>query len=288
MAHVVALYKYPVKGFTPEPAESLTILPDGRVAGDRLFAFRFADAVNPEEQDGLDYWPKALGLSLQDFPSLARLRVRFVEATQRITVHDGEQLIVDISLAVDPERPGVPQGHAEFCAAITEFVQASPEGRKLARPGRLPLTLVGDGEHSRFQDRPRGYVSLHSQESVAELGAALGAPIDDRRFRSNVVVAGLTPREELTWQGRMRIGEVEFVTRGPIVRCLATHANPDTGVRDASVLKTLTGALGMQEPSLGRLLLPAGLDLFGARPGTIDTGFAGGVIRIGDEITVSE
>ncbi|MHA3683275.1 MOSC domain-containing protein [Leucobacter sp. HY1910] len=280
MPKVVALYKYPVKGFTPEPARSLTILPDGRVAGDRLFAFRFGDAATAEEQDGLDYWPKALGLSLQDFPALARLHVSFSHSTGRVTVHEGETLLVDALLADAA-------GRAKFCAAITEFVLASPEGRKLARPGRLPLVLVGDGERSRFQDRPRGYVSLHGEASVAELEGALGTPIDDRRFRSNIVVEGLTAREELAWAGGVRIGDVDFVARGPIVRCLATHANPDSGERDAPVLKTLTGTLGMSEPSLGRLLLPAGLDLFGARPGATDTGFAGGVIRIGDEVTVT-
>lgn len=287
MAHVVALYRYPVKGFTPEPAESLTILPDGRVSGDRIYAFRFADATTPGEEDGLDYWPKARGLSLQDFPALARLRIALTGPHQRITVHEGERLLLDTTLLDSSGGPNM-SGREALCTAITEFVLASPEARKLERPGRLPLSLVGDGEHSRFQDRPRGYVSVHSEASVAELEAAIGAPIDDRRFRSNVVVAGLTPREELAWQGRVRIGDVEFVTRGPIVRCLATHANPDTGVRDASVLKTLTGALDMQEPTLGRLLLPAGLDLAGARPGSTDTGFSGGVIRIGDEITVSE
>jgi chromate transporter len=30
---VCALYRHPVKGFTPESCESLTILPEGRVAG---------------------------------------------------------------------------------------------------------------------------------------------------------------------------------------------------------------------------------------------------------------
>ena len=75
MAHVAALYRYPVKGLTPERLDTLVVQDDGRVAGDRVLAFRFADAVRPEERDGLDYWPKARGLALMDFPSLARLRL---------------------------------------------------------------------------------------------------------------------------------------------------------------------------------------------------------------------
>ena len=280
MAHVAALYRYPIKGFTPESVDSLTVQPDGRVRGDRVLAFRFGDAAVPEDRDGLDYWPKAKGLSLQDFPSLAMLRLTFNEQTQRVAVRSGGDTLVDAGLDET--------GRDELRDAITEFVLASPEGRKLSREGRLPLTLVGDGELARFQDRPRGYVSVHGTASVAALGAALGMEIDDRRFRSNIVIAGLEPNDELGWTGSVRIGDVAFSAEGPIVRCLATHANPDTGERDAPVLKTLTGALGIAEPCLGRLLLPEGVGISGVAPGATDTGFAGGEIRIGDSVSFGQ
>ncbi|MFC7765148.1 hypothetical protein [Leucobacter soli] len=48
MPHVAALYRYPVKGFTPEPLDELVVQRDGRIAGDRVLAFRFADAATPE------------------------------------------------------------------------------------------------------------------------------------------------------------------------------------------------------------------------------------------------
>lgn len=271
MPRITALYRYPVKGFTPEARETLTVQDDGRVAGDRVLAFRFADAREPEDRDGLDYWPKSKGLSLQDFPALAALRLSYDETERRVVVRLGAQLLLDTALDES--------GRRGFTEVVTDYVLASPEGARLRRPGRLPLVLVGDGVRSRFQDRPRGFVSIHSRASVAELrsGAAAGsgperAPsIDDRRFRSNVVVEGVAARDELGWSGPIRLGAVGFSAQGPIVRCLATHANPDTGHRDASVLKTLTGALGMSEPTLGRLLLPRG---------------PGGTLRIGDEVVV--
>ena len=55
MASVAALYRYPVKGFTPEVREQIVVQDDGRVEGDRVLAFRFADAVEPEVEDGLPY-----------------------------------------------------------------------------------------------------------------------------------------------------------------------------------------------------------------------------------------
>ncbi len=146
------------------------------------------------------------------------------------------------------------------------FVLATPEGRRLRRPGRLPLVLVGDGQTPRFHDRARGYVSVHGRGSVRALGEALGMGIDDRRFRSNIVIDDAAAWQELAWTGEVCIGDLTFQTAGPIVRCLATHANPDTGVRDAKVLTTLTGALAQQEPTLGRLLLPAGRRRMTARP----------------------
>ncbi|WP_435749009.1 MOSC domain-containing protein [Microbacterium sp. PMB16] len=124
---------------------------------------------------------------------------------------------------------------------------------------------------SRFQDRARGYVSLHSHGSTQALADALGMPADDRRFRSNIVIDGVGPWDELGWTGDVRIGAMTFRTAGRIVRCLATHANPETGVRDAKVLTTLTGAFAQDEPTLGRLLLP-------------EEGSPQGVIRIGDEV----
>ncbi|WP_338034654.1 MOSC domain-containing protein [Leucobacter triazinivorans] len=275
MPQVAALFRYPVKGFTPESPDRLTVQRDGRVAGDRVLAFRFADAATPEDRDGLDYWPKAKGLSLQDFPALAALRLAYDDAALRIRIaHDGAELV---EAGLDP------QGRQRITRAVTEFVLDSREGSRLERPGRLPLALVGDGVRSRFQDRPRGFVSVHGRASVAALGVAAGVPLDDRRFRSNIVIEGLEPWHELEWSGRVRIGEVVFRTAGPIVRCLATHANPDTGVRDAPVLTTLTRSLGQREPTLGRLLLPhEPAPARGAAPRSEPLG----TIRVGDEVEI--
>lgn len=275
MPRVVSLFRYPLKGFTPESLDRLTVQPDGRIAGDRVLAFRFADATTPDDHDGLDYWPKSRGLALESFPSLAALRVSYDDEARRVRVERDGSPLVEAGLDT--------AGRAALVEAVSAYVLASPEARYLRRPGRLPLSLVGDGETSRFQDRPRGYVSVHSRASVSALGEALGTGIDDRRFRSNVVIDGADAWEELSWAGRATIGDVEFTVEGPIVRCLATHANPDLGVRDAPVLKTLTGAIGQDQPSLGRLLL-----LRGVSGGVSDRSGAGGVIRVGDEVRLSD
>ena len=273
MPHVVALYRYPVKGFTPEKRSSVTVQADGRIAGDRVLAFRFADAATPDERDGLDYWPKSKGLALETFPGLAALRVTYDDEAQRMRIDHAGATLAEAGLDAE--------GRTVLADAVTAFVLDSPDAKRLQRPGRLPLALVGDGTSSRFQDRGRGYVSLHSTASIDALGAALDQEVDDRRFRSNVVIGGVDAWDELDWRGDVRIGDVRLRTAGPIVRCLATHANPDTGERDASVLKTLTGSFGQGEPTLGRLLILPGVSgAVGEDSGT------GGTIRVGDEVVI--
>ena len=72
MPKVIALYRYPVKGFTPEPMERITVLPGGRVAGDRVLNFRFADAPVADTA----WCRKYHGVVLANTPGLARLNVQ--------------------------------------------------------------------------------------------------------------------------------------------------------------------------------------------------------------------
>jgi uncharacterized protein YcbX len=204
MAAVAALHRYPVKGLTPEPLEALVVQADGRVAGDRTLAFRFADATRPEVVDGLDHWPKTRGLALLDFPSLARLKLAYDHENRRLRITDGDRVVADAGLGAGERR--------RIADAVTDWVLAGPEGRLLRRPGRLPLELVGDGVAARFQDRPRGFVSLHGRASVEAVARAVpSAPVDDRRFRSNVVIDGVPAWGELVWAAEgahLAIGEV--------------------------------------------------------------------------------
>lgn len=263
MPQVTALYRYPVKGFTPESCTSLTIQPDGRVAGDRTLTFRFANALEPEidEECGLPYWPKRGGLALVSFPSLARLQVRL--HGERLRIADGNHVVAEAGLDA--------AGRELLCERVTEWLRANGEARRLERPGRLPLHLLGDAGASRFQDRALGFISLHGQASTKALDAELPGAGDVRRFRSNIVVGGTRAWEELDWRGPVRIGHVECVAVRPIGRCLATHANPETGTRDLEVMSALVERFGQPEPLMGVLLLP------------VD---GGGEIRLGDEVSL--
>ena len=246
MPHVAALYRYPVKSFTPETPESLTITDDGRVAGDRVLGFRFADT--PE---GDDAWSSKHGMiALVNTPGIARLRLRFDDANMRLSITLDGASFADEALDDD--------GRRRLCEALADYVLTLPEGPLTGHPERLPLRLVGDGRTPRLTDRPDGYVTLHGRDSLQALAYALNdADVSEVRFRSNIAVEGLEAWEEQSWIGRtLHVGDVTFRAHAPVVRCLATHANPVTGERDRPVMTTLENVFHQDAPTFGILLAP--------------------------------
>jgi uncharacterized protein YcbX len=261
MATVTALYRYPVKGFTAQAVERLTVLPGGRVAGDRVLNFRFADAPAADSA----WCRKYHGVVLANTPGLARLQVNFDEGAQQLIIFFENQILAKEHL----DEPG----RSRLVQALTAYVLSLEENPLTDQPGRLPLKLVGDGITPRYQDNEAGQVTLHSRESLASAAVALGeVSLNEQRFRHNIVIEGVTAWAEQTWVGsRLRVGEVEFETVVPKVRCLATHANPLSGVRDLPVMQTLVSAFAQKEPTFGVGLLST----------------TGGVIRLGDTVAVS-
>jgi uncharacterized protein len=259
MPRVVALYRYPVKGFTPESCDRLTVLENGRIAGDRALAFRFGDSALPEEA-----WSRKYGFTvLANTPELARLSTRLDQDARRLRLELDGKLLADESL----DEPG----RRRLEAAIERFVLGLAENPLVNHPERRPLRLIGDGITPRYQDSEQGQITLHSRESLAAVAAALHDPaLDEVRFRSNIAIEGVQPWEEQAWIGRrVRIGAVELDVTRPKTRCLATHANPRTGERDLTVMQTLVAAFAQQQPTFAVALLTHG---------------RGGEIRVGDAV----
>ena len=260
MPRVVALYRYPVKGLTPEACETLTVLEEGRIAGDRALGFRFASCTAPDEA-----WSRKYEfVALVNTPGLARLEVRLDHRAMRLRLASESAFLAEDAL---DER-----GRRHVAAALQDYVLALDENPLAGHPERCPLRLVGDGVRPRYQDNEAGQVTLHSRESLAALAAASGdETLDERRFRTNIVIEGVHPWAEQDWVGRtIRVGGVELDVVKPKVRCLATHANPATGERDLPVMQILVRAFGQREPTFAVGMLTRG---------------RGGDIRIGDAVT---
>ena len=263
MPRVAALYRYPVKGFTPEECATLTVLDEGRIAGDRVLGIRFA---NTEAAD--DTWSKKAGMvALVNTPGLARLHLRFEEKTLRLCISLASAVLVDEVLNNE--------GRKRVAAALADYVLKLDENPLSGHPERLPLRVVGDGITPRYHDAEAGQVTLHGRGSLQALAVAFGsAEVSELRFRSNIAVHGLGAWEEQRWVGRkVRIGTIEFDVVRPKFRCLATHANPKTGERDLPILTTLVSAFGQEKPTFAIAMVTSG---------------AGGQIHIGDEVSLTD
>lgn len=258
---VAALYRYPVKGGTPEICDSLTVLAEGRVAGDRALGFRFADSGLPDTA-----WSKKHGYAaLVNTPALARLAMRFDTGTRQLRIAHGDTLLADENIDGD--------GRRRLAAAVEGFVLAQADNPLAGHPERLPLELIGDGITPRYQDSERGEITLHSRATLAAIAQAAGdAGLSEQRFRSNIALEGVAAWAEDRWVGRrVRIGTIEFDVVRTKVRCLATHANPVSGVFDLPVMQTLVRSFRQTQPTMAVALLTRG---------------NGGEIATGDPVTL--
>jgi uncharacterized protein YcbX len=97
-----------------------------------------------------------------------------------------------------------------------------------------------------FSDVARKVISIINLASVAEVENAAGAAVDPLRFRANLYVEGWPAwREFDLLNTEIAIGpkaRLKVVKR--IVRCAATEVDPDTGIRDLEIPRTLMKAYG--------------------------------------------
>jgi len=103
---------------------------------------------------------------------------------------------------------------------------------------QVDLNFARQGDITAFSD---GFpYLLISQASLDELNSRLDTPVEMRRFRPNLVIAGTEPFAEDNWK-KIRIGDNTFNLVKPCSRCSIPSINPDTAQQTAEVVKTLAG-----------------------------------------------
>jgi uncharacterized protein YcbX len=221
---LAALYRHPVKGFTPERVGSAVLETGGAFPCDRLYAVENGPSgFDPGEPKHLS---KTRFTVLAQIPQLARVRTRYDEATGVFTAEAPGRAPMRADLDRYDQR-------AAFAAWLT---------RVIGEEARGPLRVVSAPGH-RFWDDARGHVSMINLASVRDLAERVGAEIDPLRFRANLYVDGLPPWSELA-AGTGRIGGASFEVVKPILRCVATHVDPRTGERDLELVKALFDSYG--------------------------------------------
>jgi uncharacterized protein YcbX len=102
------------------------------------------------------------------------------------------------------------------------------------------------GPDARFEPASDGHFFDESPLLVATDGAIAALGYDGRRFRPNIVVAGVPGMGERSWDGRrLRIGsDGAVVDLGHLCeRCVLTTFDPDTQEQDPDVLRRVNAEL---------------------------------------------
>jgi hypothetical protein len=225
MAKIQSIYRYPIKGLSPEPLPRAALTPGQTIPGDRLYAIENGpsgfDPASPT------YLSKTHFLMLMKNERLANLRTVFDQVSHVLTIMDGPH-----------ERRGDLRTAAGRAAIETFFAAYCSD--ELRGP---PKILHADG-HS-FSDVARKVVSIINLASVAAVETMVDAPVNPLRFRGNVYVEGLTAWSEFDLVDKtLSIGDARLKIVKRIVRCAATNVDPDTGLRDLELPKSLLRHLG--------------------------------------------
>jgi MOSC domain-containing protein len=223
---IQAIYRYPVKGLSPEPLTRVALTPGETLPFDRAYAIE--NGPSGFEPTRPEHLPKQRFLMLMRNERLARLRTAFDDPTHTLSiVADGHEAARG-DLRTADGRAAIERFFAQFSAD------------ELRGP---PKVLSATG-HS-FCDVPRKVVSIINLASVAALETAIGVPVHPLRFRANLYVTGWPAWHEFDLLDTyLSVGAVRLKVVKRIVRCAATNVDPDTGIRDLTVPATLAKTFG--------------------------------------------
>lgn len=228
-ARLTAIYRYPVKGLTPEPLEGVTLAPGETVPFDRAYAIE--NGPGRFDADAPRHLPKINFLMLMRDERLATLRSAFDERTHVLTISRDGRPVVRGQL-------DTPLGRQLIEQFIAAYMKAELRG---------PPKIVHARGHS-FSDVADKCVHIVNMASVRELERVAGRAIDPLRFRANLYLDGLAPWAELAWiDSEIGIGAARLQAFARTQRCDATNVDPGTGARDMAIPAALLRTWGHQD-----------------------------------------
>lgn len=251
-AQIASLYRYPVKGLSPEPLPRVALAVGQTLPADRRYAIENGPSgFDPAEPK---WMVKAYFLMLMRDEWLAALHSHFDDASGVLTIHSNGAVAARGNLET-----------AEGRAAIERFFAESYAGA-IKGP---PKVLVSEG-HS-FSDIARKVVSIINLGSVQAIETIVGQPVHPLRFRANLYVSGWPAWHEFDLLDQtLAIGETRLKVVRRITRCAAVNVDPDTAARDLRIPQALTQRFGHNECGVYAEVI------------------AGGTIGVGDAIVVEE
>jgi uncharacterized protein len=225
-ARIDAIYRYPVKGLSPQALPRTHLSVGATLPADRLYAIE--NGPSGFDPAAPAYFPKQRFLMLMRNERLAALRTDYDEATHTLSIQwEGREAARGDLRSKD--------GRLAIEAFFRRYMP-----KELYGP---PKVLFGEG-HS-FSDVAKKVVSIINLASVAAVENAAGAAVHPLRFRGNIYVAGWPAWHEFELLGReLTVGGARLKVVKRIQRCAATEVDPETGIRDLAIPRTLMDNFG--------------------------------------------
>jgi MOSC domain-containing protein len=225
-AQIAGIYRYPVKGLTPERLPRVTLRIGQTLPADRSFAIE--NGPSGFDPMGPKWMSKAYFLMLQRDEWLAGLHTHFDDASNVLTIrHNG-------SIAAQGDLETV-QGRT----AIEQFFAS-----RFANQIKGPPKILSGGGHS-FSDVAKKVVSIINLASLQAIEDIVGQKVAPLRFRANLYVRGWPAWHEFDLLDRtLIIGDARLKVVQRIKRCAAINVDPDTAARDLNIPHTLMRRFG--------------------------------------------
>jgi uncharacterized protein len=251
-AQIASLYRYPVKGLSPEPLTEIAVRAGETLPADRRYAIE--NGPSGFDPAAPQYFPKIKFLMLMRDERLAALRTRYDVNSHVLTIDADGREAVRGNLTTAEGRAAI-----ESWLAANFAVELNGPPKILSAPG-----------HS-FSDVAKKVVSIINLASVAALEGLVGQSVNPLRFRGNLMVRGWPAWHEFSLLDQiLRIGDIRLKVVKRIVRCAATNVDLETAERDLNVPQTLMRRFGH------------------ADCGVYAEVITGGRMAVGDEIGVEE
>ena len=219
---VAQIWRHPIKAHGREALDRVTLSAGQTMPWDRTWAVTHQNA----KTDGTAWAPCANFSIGSRAPLLQAISATLDEATGTLCL-------------THPDRPDLRFNPDTEQHRFLEWVGPLMPQERAASTGIVRVPGRG------MTDTDFPSISLINMASHRAFGQRLGLDLSPLRWRGNLLIDGLAPWEDLEWIGkRLRIGEAELRVRERIGRCLATAANPQTGIRDVDTLKALRDGCG--------------------------------------------
>ena len=221
MFTVASLWRHPIKSHGREALESVTLLTGQTMPWDRHWAVSHEDSkFKPDDPKWVMCRNFMIGVAT---PGLAGLWAKLDEDTATVTLTHAD--LGNFSFA--PDDPDQTAGFIDWVTPLCPTDKRQPKAIAKA---------LGRG----MTDSPYPSVSIMTKASHTAVETQIGSALEPERWRGNIWLDGPDAWDEHDWTGHdIRIGGATLSVREPIRRCMATAANPHTGIRDQDTLGAL-------------------------------------------------